>query len=87
MNTRYILPLLFPGLLLLSCNQQEQPADTDQISEDPFADHVRKTEFQTPEQELAMFTVPEGFEVTLLRLNRILPSPSIWSLMFRAGCG
>ncbi len=75
MNTRYILPLLFPGLLLLSCNQQEQPADTDQISEDPFADHVRKTEFQTPEQELAMFTVPEGFEVTLFAAEPDITKP------------
>ncbi|MES2828746.1 MAG: PVC-type heme-binding CxxCH protein [Bacteroidota bacterium] len=30
-----------------------------------FADHIRSTEFQTPEQERAGFKLPPGFEITL----------------------
>jgi len=40
-----------------------------------FADHVRTTDFQTPEEEMAGFTVPEGFEISLFASEPDITKP------------
>ena len=59
---------------LLSCDQSSgtKPGKRD---EKKFADHVRSTAFQTPEQERAGFTLPEGFEVTLFASEPDISKP------------
>src|SRR5690606_6488887 len=51
--------LSFACLLLSGCGNPKTSND------DKFADHVRTTEFQTPEEEMAGFKLPPGFEITL----------------------
>lgn len=38
---------------------------TQEEAGDLFADHIRRTDFQTPEEEQAGFILPPGFEITL----------------------
>ncbi len=52
-------------LWLLACNGPQSPNNITVTPPEKFSEHVRTTEFQTPEQELVGFTVPKGFEVTL----------------------
>lgn len=40
-----------------------------------FADHIRTTNFQTPEEEMAGFKVPEGFEITLFASEPDITKP------------
>jgi putative heme-binding domain-containing protein len=60
---------LFTALLLLcvqSCNvPQKSPATQVAATRDIYAEHVRTSGYQTPEQERLSFKLPEGFEVTL----------------------
>ena len=53
-----------------ACKDKKNQSDTetgktDKESNSKFEDHVRTTEFQTPEQERAGFKLPPGFEITL----------------------
>lgn len=69
-------PVLLCGLLLagLGCNVSKKNPGKPGLSNLPpipypgpekFADHIRTTEFQTPEQEQAGFKLPPGFEISL----------------------
>src|SRR6478736_5516694 len=45
------------------------------LAADPFAEGVRATEPQTPEQQRAAFKVPEGFEMQLVAAEPELRKP------------
>lgn len=81
-NRRLIIGFLISVVFLTqeACKDAKDPkaaaqtdASTDQKS--PFEDHVRTTEFQTPEQELAGFKLPEGFEITLFAAEPEIGKP------------
>lgn len=62
------------GLLLLyaqGCTVSSQKT----TQKDKFADHVRTTEFQTPEQERKSFHLPPGFEITLFASEPQITKP------------
>jgi len=42
---------------------------------DKFSDHVRTTDFQTPEEEMAGFKLPPGFEITLFASEPDITKP------------
>src|SRR5437764_11084862 len=44
-------------------------------ADDPFAENVRTTEPQTPEEQLKSFQVPEGFEMQLVAAEPDLRKP------------
>ncbi len=44
-------------------------------SEDKFADNIRKTDFQSPEDEQKSFKLPEGFEITLFASEPDISKP------------
>lgn len=48
---------------------------SDSASPDVFADNIRVTEFQTPEQERAAFKLPPGFEITLFASEPDISKP------------
>lgn len=61
------LPSLLGLLLITSCQKQGQEVyDPEQfINPELFKDHIRITDFQTPEQEMDGFHLPPGFEINL----------------------
>jgi len=63
------LLLLLAGLLFIaSCEKKPNEADYDPdafVDPELFKDHIRTTDFQTPEQEMAGFHLPPGFEINL----------------------
>ncbi|AXE20536.1 dehydrogenase [Runella rosea] len=62
------------GLLLLyaqSCHVPQKKTTQKEV----FADHVRTTEFRTPEQERRGFTLPPGFEITLFASEPQITKP------------
>lgn len=72
--------VLFCTLALLfyaqSCSvPQKKVVKKEDASHDKFADHVRTTDFQTPEQEKAGFKLPEGFEITLFASEPDITKP------------
>jgi putative membrane-bound dehydrogenase-like protein len=53
-------------LCIHACNvPQKSPVAQVSESADMYAEHVRTSQYQTPEQERLSFQLPEGFEVTL----------------------
>lgn len=65
---RNFIPVLLGAVLLFSCkkNQNEGEYDPDAfINPELFKDHIRITDFQTPEKEMAGFHLPPGFEINL----------------------
>lgn len=56
--------------VLLSCNNPTTNTDGDK-----FADHIRTTPHQTPEQQLAGFTLPTGFEISLFAAEPDIGKP------------
>ncbi len=44
-------------------------------SADKFADNIRKTAFQTPEEERKAFHLPDGFEITLFASEPDISKP------------
>ena len=66
--------LLGTGLLLLyaqGCNVPQKNT----TKKDVFADHVRTTDFRTPEQERRGFKLPPGFEITLFASEPQITKP------------
>ncbi|MFT3700842.1 MAG: HEAT repeat domain-containing protein [Agriterribacter sp.] len=60
----------------VSCTSSDKKTEnTQEPVKDKFADHIRTTEFQTPEKEKAGFTLPEGFEVTLFAAEPDITKP------------
>jgi len=45
------------------------------LDPDLYAEHIRTTEFQSPEDELASFVLPEGFKVTLFASEPDIAKP------------
>lgn len=72
-------PILFLALffvLFQSCRQPSQEqAESSQADADIYAEHVRTSEFQTPEEERLDFVLPEGFEVTLFASEPDITKP------------
>ncbi len=74
-------------LILHSCQQPRQvtstvelpdPRASTYVEEDPdpiYAAHVRTTPFQTPEEEMADFVLPPGFEVSLFASEPDITKP------------
>lgn len=72
------LPFLLCILFLNSCNQAGKGDSYDPdsyINPELFKDHIRVTDFQTPEQELAGFHLPPGFEITLFASEPDITKP------------
>lgn len=62
------LPSLLCVILLASCNESKKEDNYDPdsfINPELFKDHIRVTDFQTHEQEMAGFHLPPGFEINL----------------------
>jgi putative heme-binding domain-containing protein len=63
------LPLLLMLFLIFSCQapqQSEEEYDPDSfVDPELFKDHIRVTDYQTPEEEMAGFHLPPGFEINL----------------------
>jgi hypothetical protein len=59
------LPMMLSGLLLFTqCGQAPKESADDPhafVNPELFKDHIRTTDFQTPEQEMAGFTKEAGF--------------------------
>ncbi len=75
---RNIFYACFAVIILLVCFQScVNSSDKKQVTRDEkkFAEHVRSTEFQTPEQERAGFVLPPGFEVTLFASEPDISKP------------
>ncbi len=53
----------------------KKPESTAPVSGEKFSEHVRTTEFQTPEQEQAAFHLPPGFEITLFASEPDISKP------------
>lgn len=65
--------------ILLACQpNQDNSYDTTYVEEVPdpiYAEHVRTSKFQTPEEEMASFELPPGFEVTLFASEPDITKP------------
>ncbi|WP_234364159.1 PVC-type heme-binding CxxCH protein [Lunatibacter salilacus] len=65
--------------ILLACQpNQDNSYDSTYVEEEPdpiYAEHVRTTKFQTPEEEMASFELPPGFEVTLFASEPDITKP------------
>lgn len=62
--------------LVLVASACQRPSTTKAvINEEAFADHIRQTPFQTPEQQLKSFLLPEGFEITLFASEPQISKP------------
>ncbi|SHO61996.1 PVC-type heme-binding CxxCH protein [Algoriphagus zhangzhouensis] len=63
------LPLLLMLFLIFSCQapqRSEEEYDPDSfVDPELFKDHIRVTDYQTPEEEMAGFHLPPGFEINL----------------------
>lgn len=72
-------PSLFLALIFVLCLSCKKPSpeqtDSLQTEEDIYAEHVRTSEFQTPEEERLDFILPEGFEVTLFASEPDITKP------------
>jgi glucose/arabinose dehydrogenase len=69
---KQIFSILILAFLIKACSQpqnnQENPEgvqSTNPEETDIYSEHVRTTEYQTPEEERQKFVLPPGFEVTL----------------------
>lgn len=76
MNLKPSLASLAICLLAFSCTGSKKEPESPQESEkDIYAEHIRSSEFQTPEQEMADFVLPPGFEVTLFASEPLIGKP------------
>lgn len=67
-----VLPLYVCFMVGCAGFQKKKHHDT---PKEKFAEHVRTTEFQTPAEEQAGFTLPPGFEVTLFAAEPDISKP------------
>lgn len=81
MNRKTTSTIALASFLLLgqACqNTSDTSYDTTYIEEEPdpiYAEHVRTTAFQSPEEEMADFILPPGFEVTLFASEPDITKP------------
>ena len=84
--SRSIFILAVLALLIQGCSQSKSEKDnkpteleTEQTSNpedsDIYSEHVRTTEYQTPEEERLSFVLPPGFEVTLFASEPDITKP------------
>lgn len=67
--------VLFIGMVCLNTNcQSDQHTDTDD-DVDIYAEHVRSTDFQSPEEERQSFVLPPGFKATLFASEPDITKP------------
>lgn len=75
----FLKPSLFLALFFafcLSCKKPSpQQSESKQTEKDIYAEHVRTSKFQTPEEERLDFVLPEGFEVTLFASEPDITKP------------
>ncbi|MEJ0030473.1 MAG: PVC-type heme-binding CxxCH protein [Bacteroidota bacterium] len=69
-----VLPSLLLLSLLFACTKPA-PRDDSKTSGPNFAENIRPTDPRTPEEELAGFIVPEGFEITLFASEPDIDKP------------
>jgi putative heme-binding domain-containing protein len=68
--------LLIIACLFHSCQQSPKESKEEEFNEiDIYAEHVRTSGFQTPEQERLSFALPPGFEVTLFASEPDITKP------------
>lgn len=65
LNSRTCLLVLLIPFFSCKDQPQEQPSRESFIDQELFKDHIRITDYQTPEQEMAGFHLPPGFEINL----------------------
>jgi putative heme-binding domain-containing protein len=76
MNQKTILACIAICCFSISCTRSEK--ETKVIPEpegDIYAEHIRSSEYQTPEEEMADFVLPQGFEVTLFASEPMIGKP------------
>ncbi len=66
--------ILFSTLILVSCSKTEVD-DESKYSGVLFTDNIRTTDARTPEEELAGFKIPEGFEIQLFASEPDIQKP------------
>src|SRR5690606_26896130 len=78
-NTKYnvvIGAICFSLLGVQGCsNQEKTEKDITEAGDERYAEHVRTSEFQTPEDEMHDFILPPGFEVTLFASEPDITKP------------
>ncbi|WP_373495377.1 PVC-type heme-binding CxxCH protein [Aquiflexum sp.] len=72
-NKPNLIFLIF-ACLLYSC-QKNEIKEEEENEIDIYAEHVRTSEFQTPEEERLSFVLPPGFEVTLFASEPDITKP------------
>lgn len=73
---QHLYPLLFTAVFF-SCKEQpkEEVSRESFIDEALFKDHIRTTDYQTPEEELKGFHLPSGFEINLFASEPDITKP------------
>ncbi len=72
------LPIFLMILILFSCESNNRPNEYNPdsfIDPELFKDHIRITEFQSPEQEMEGFHLPPGFEINLFASEPDITKP------------
>ncbi|MEI9917709.1 MAG: PVC-type heme-binding CxxCH protein [Bacteroidota bacterium] len=69
-----VLPSLLLVVFLAACSKPA-PRDDSKTSGPNFAENIRPTDPRTPQEELAGFIVPEGFEITLFASEPDIDKP------------
>jgi putative heme-binding domain-containing protein len=59
----------------VAATSRNAPQNNAAVSGEKFSEHVRTTEFQTPDQEKAGFRLPPGFEITLFASEPDITKP------------
>ena len=76
MKTSLNLKPIWVLILILFQGCSSSPEETtENQEEDIYAEHVRTSRFQTPEEERQNFMLPEGFEVTLFASEPDITKP------------
>ena len=72
---RFLFLLIF-SVLFQNCGPSKKDGEEAPDPEDSrYAEHVRTSEYQRPEEEMAGFVLPEGFEVTLFASEPDITKP------------
>jgi putative heme-binding domain-containing protein len=79
-NNSLWIPLFFFLLLIPGCEDSNKGGeshvkDIPEATDDLYAEHVRSTDFQTPEKERLDFILPPGFEITLFASEPDITKP------------
>ncbi|MEX2336067.1 MAG: PVC-type heme-binding CxxCH protein [Fulvivirga sp.] len=75
---KFGLPLICVIFIIQGCqnsNKTGNGGDIPEATDERYAEHVRSTEFQTPEEERLDFILPPGFEVTLFASEPDITKP------------